>query len=167
MHPTPLKPLKNQWKNTFFYFGKTCIVNWKLHTPFPKQSFYKGFRNFEVHFCAFCTSVSRKITLHFFECAAAPFFFLRPFSRGLVRPVITTLKPRAPAKVRPRQRSLPAPKHIPSTRECTQVTANYFLDSNQTPTGTPRQQRRTDQPGTSQDNTFEKCIIIFRDTDSI
>ena len=114
-------------------------------------------------------SVSRKIMIHFFECAAAPFFFLRPFSRRLVRPVITTLKPRAPARVQPRQRSLPAPKHILPTRECIQVTANYFLDSNQTPTGTPRQQRRTGRPAPSQDNCFWKNMVrlFIRDTDSL
>ena len=114
-----------------------------------------------------CRRISsmRRLRHRCFLMRRRAFFFLRPFSRGLVRPVITTLTPRAPARVQPRQRSLPASKHILRTRECIQVTANYFLDSNQTPTGTPRQQCRTDQPGTSQDNTFEKCIIIFRDTD--
>ena len=89
------------------------------------------------------------------------FFFLRPFSRGLVRPVITTLTPRAPARVRSRQRSMPAQKHIPPKEECIQVTATYFFGSNQTPTGTPRQQRRTDQPATSQDNNFSKTCCAF------
>ena len=110
-----------------------------------------------------CRRISsmRRLRHRCFLMRRRAFFFLRPFSRGLVRPVITTLTPRPPARVRSRQRSMPAQKHIPPKEECIQVTATYFFGSNQTPTGTPRQQCRTEQPGTSQYTIEENVTFIF------
>ena len=72
---------------------------------------------------------------------------------------ITTL-PKAPAGDRSCQRSMPAQEHIPRKRECIQETATSLFGSNQSPTGTPRQQC-LEQPGTSQYNNFEKRVTFI------
>ena len=147
--------------NGFSCFLKTRIVNFKFWPPFPKHTFFKGFRELQhAIFTHLPIGVTKKNDT-FFLMRRRAFFFLRPFYRGLVRPVITTLKPRAPARVQSHQRSMPAQKHIPKNGECIQVTATYFFGSNQTPTGTPRQQRRTDQPGTSRYTIEENVTFIF------